>query len=415
MNVLRCLQCNKLSAAAFICEVLQSQDTDYETARSMLTGNAVQICKQLRNNKNSHVETLSWASAVMREELCDEVSKLSLAKHGLHFNASMASMDQLELGFTMALLDSRGGRHRCMSRTSVFRTFEQDEMDLGEFGGDDPGPLAERDDEESSDGGGPGKHLRKWQHRANNRNVALLTIMSLWIVISIFLQSSNEKCNSLQSWMGFFMKSMCIPEKAIEVLAHAGLSISLSSIHNAVTSMSKEISSTIRKEVHTLHAAFAYDNFNITFNTAQPSLENHLSFISATSATVVPLHGVNDSNCHALWSSAALWVCDPRNTSPSSFPLMNEMRSFLVLHKNDTYNRTSDLTKHSPCNAAFTWHICLILVHHAAGFRQFQDNLGEPESVLRIPIHKTTRIPCRAMNIKQSTTNGNVEVLDNLF
>lgn len=235
------------------------------------------------------------------------------------------------------------------------------------------------------------------------------------VVISIFLQSSNEKCNSLQGWMGFFMKSMCVPEKAIEVLAHAGLSISLSSIHNVVTSMSKEISSTIRKEVHTLHAAFAYNNFDIVFNTAQPSLENRSSFVSATSATVVPLHGVDDSNCHVLRSSAALWACDPRNTSPSSFPLMNEMRSFLALHKNDTYNRTSDPTKHSPRNAAFAWHIRSILVHHAAGFRQFQDNLGEPESVLRIPIHKTTQIPCRAMNIKQSTTDGNVEVLDNLF
>ncbi|KAF8835721.1 hypothetical protein BDN67DRAFT_877161, partial [Paxillus ammoniavirescens] len=277
MNVLHCLQCNELSAVAFICEILQSRDTDYATARSTLTGNAVQICKQLWNNKNSHVETLSWASAVMWEELCDEVSELSL----------------------------------------------------------------------SSDGRGPGKHPRKQQHHANDRNVALLMIKAV-VVISIFLQSSNEKCNSLQGWMGFFMKSMCVPEKAIEVLAHAGLSISLSSIHNAVTSMSKEISSTIKKEVCTLHAAFVYDNFDIAFNTAQPSLENRSSFVSTTSATVVPLHSVNDSNCHVLWSSAALWACDPRNTSPSSFPLMNEMRSFLVLHKNNTYNWTSDPTKHSP-------------------------------------------------------------------
>lgn len=41
--------------------------------------------------------------------------------------------------------------------------------------------------------------------------------------------------------MGFFMKSTCVPEKVAEVLAHAGLSISLSSIHNAITSISKEI------------------------------------------------------------------------------------------------------------------------------------------------------------------------------
>ncbi|KIK79073.1 hypothetical protein PAXRUDRAFT_162268, partial [Paxillus rubicundulus Ve08.2h10] len=88
--------------------------------------------------------------------------------------------------------------------------------------------------------------------------------------------------------IGFFMKSLCVPKRAIKVLVHAGLSISLLSIHNVVTSMLKEISSTIRKEVHTLHAAFAYDNFNIAFNATQPSLENHSSFIGTMSATVVP-------------------------------------------------------------------------------------------------------------------------------
>ncbi|KAG2053199.1 hypothetical protein BDR06DRAFT_886467, partial [Suillus hirtellus] len=72
------------------------------------------------------------------------------------------------------------------------------------------------------------------------------------VVISICLQSLNKKCNYLQGWMGFFMKSTYVPEKVVEVLAYAGLSISLSSIHNTVTSALKEISSKIRSEVCTI-------------------------------------------------------------------------------------------------------------------------------------------------------------------
>ncbi|KIK77771.1 hypothetical protein PAXRUDRAFT_165769 [Paxillus rubicundulus Ve08.2h10] len=74
--------------------------------------------------------------------------------------------------------------------------------------------------------------------------------------------------------MGFIMKSTCVPKKVIKVLAHAGLLISLSLIYNTVSSISKEISVKIKKEVHTLHAAFAYDNFNIAFKAAQPPLKN---------------------------------------------------------------------------------------------------------------------------------------------
>ncbi|KIK81431.1 hypothetical protein PAXRUDRAFT_156135, partial [Paxillus rubicundulus Ve08.2h10] len=57
------------------------------------------------------------------------------------------------------------------------------------------------------------------------------------VVISILLQSLNERCNFLQGWMGFFMKSTCVPEKVIKVLAHTCLSIILSLIYNTVLSI----------------------------------------------------------------------------------------------------------------------------------------------------------------------------------
>ncbi|KAG2029371.1 hypothetical protein BDR03DRAFT_800750, partial [Suillus americanus] len=55
------------------------------------------------------------------------------------------------------------------------------------------------------------------------------------------------------------------------------------------------------------------------------------------------------------------------------------------------------------------------LVNQVEGFKHFKKELDEPDTVKRIPVHKTTQIPCQAMDIKQSTTDGNVEVLNNLF
>src|ERR1700720_168192 len=114
------------------------------------------------------------------------------------------------------------------------------------------------------------------------------------VVINIFLQSTNEWCNYLQSILGIFYHSTSVLEKVVETLAHAGLSISLSSIHNVISSLSKEAAIRIKLIVQTLTAAFAYDNFNINFVTAQPTLEHETKFISVTSATVIPLFGVDD-------------------------------------------------------------------------------------------------------------------------
>lgn len=86
-----------------------------------------------------------------------------------------------------------------------------------------------------------------------------------------------------------------------------------------------------------------------------------------------------------------------------------------MLHKKDTYNRPSDPTTYSQRHNAFAWHVRSILVQHGRKFRHYLNDLGEPDTVFKIPLHKTTQIPCRAMDIKQSTTDGNVEVLNNLF
>lgn len=237
------------------------------------------------------------------------------------------------------------------------------------------------------------------------------------VCISIFLQSSNAKCNYLQSVLGLFYHSTAVPEKVVETLAHAGLSISLSSIHRSIKALSQEASKKIQDVVRTMKTALAYDNFDIHFKTSQPTVEHNTTFVSATSATAIPLYDV--INPSALRCSRELWERDPINPSPLVIPIQvdsNDLDAFHNLKTSGSAQRPSDPNKLIPALEQYTWHVRNILLQHGPKFEEnFGEELGDPEPVEPIPIHKTTQIPCRAMNIKESTTDGNIEVIECLL
>lgn len=130
----------------------------------------------------------------------------------------------------------------------------------------------------------------------SNDNVQILADLPKKMVICacIFAQNSNERCNTLKCIFGIFLHSSGMLQRVIDVLAHAGFSISTQSIMTAVKSLSKEAGVQIKQAVQTLTTALAYDNFNIDFKTAQPTIEHQSQFISLTSATAIPLYGVDD-------------------------------------------------------------------------------------------------------------------------
>lgn len=207
------------------------------------------------------------------------------------------------------------------------------------------------------------------------------------VVISIFLQSVNKRCNYLQSVLGIFYHSTSVPEKVIETLAHAGLSISITAIHNAITSLSKEAAIKIKNTVRTLTAAFAYDNFDINFVTTEQTVEHQTKFVSATSATVIPLFGVGDPA--VLRCSAELWKFDPLNPALSTSPIkadLDNMKLLREMHGSEDKKCPGD--RLSPRLKRFAWHVRDILVQRGEHFDHLATHLGEPENIWVIPLHK---------------------------
>jgi hypothetical protein len=204
------------------------------------------------------------------------------------------------------------------------------------------------------------------------------------------------------------------PEKVVETLSHAGLSISLSSIHRAIHSLSEEAEEKVRASLQTLMTSLAYDNFDKTFKAPEPTVLHQSTFVSATSATAIPLYGIE--NPEVLRRSKEIWEKDSRNPSPDAQPVFFDSNDLSDLHERCTIftNQTKDSP---PClflrNCA--WHIRDILVRQSSLFKHFIPNLSQPETVYQIPLHKTMQIPCRAMKVKESTNDGNIEVIETLL
>lgn len=225
------------------------------------------------------------------------------------------------------------------------------------------------------------------------------------------LQTTNQYCNALQSVMGIFLHSCNTPEDIIEVLARIGVSISTTSINDAVTSLSKESSTSLRRLGKTLTTSFAYDNVDIELKHTVPTLEKpHETLVHLTSGTLIPLdHGVTreDLNC-----AQELWEKSTMNAERIGVePLVSEDE--LLRLYSESPGHDSGLLRQGRFNA---WVFRRDLVRHGPQFfRRYLKNLEKPEVVEPIPIVKSVQVPARMMDISPSTPQGNGDALADLF
>ncbi|KAE9409895.1 hypothetical protein BT96DRAFT_1077183, partial [Gymnopus androsaceus JB14] len=426
-NVADCFAYNEISLLLYIQQLIFLSCTHsallISRAHEELHSNAWAICQCLFSILENQTSLLTWAFGCVKKALCSEVVLLTLPKTGLNFNTKNASLDFVSGSFmeeaasimstkaprlwwlVHGLLDARQNENTDIHMDKVDEDQEplDDTVELGEIGGDCSNDSIDNE-----------QNISKSQRHALARKAALITIKSI-VLISIIAHSSNQRCNYLQSILGIFFHSLSVPEKVIEVLSHAGISIALSTIHNAVTSLSAKSALLVRDVVQTLTAMFAYDNFDIKFKTAQPTAEHPSIFVSATSATTIPGFGITDANRDALRWSDAYWDQSPLNPSPSTHPLIftqNDLNLLKEFIGPDTQKVPG--VRLSCQQRRWAWHTRKTLVHNVEGFKSFSTKLSQPEEILLIPLHKTQQIPCRAMKYKESTNDGNVQVVDDL-
>lgn len=227
------------------------------------------------------------------------------------------------------------------------------------------------------------------------------------------MQSRYMKCNALQGSMGMFLHSCNTPEKLIKVLARTGLSISLSSIHNALHSMSRKSQLQMQELGRTLLASYAHDNFDVKFNHGAPSLDKHTDdLIHLTSGTLLALdHGVKleDLRC-----SSVIWDRDSHNPNATNLVPFDAKDTFEFLFSLHPEEPTASLL--SRRGRFRVWKFIATLIDHGPiYFSNFHARLASPETIEEIPVTKLKQTPFRAMNINQSTVSGNIDAISEML
>ena len=224
------------------------------------------------------------------------------------------------------------------------------------------------------------------------------------VVIIVIMGHSSNKCfDMLQCVISFFLESKCTPEGVTELLAHMGISASTQTTRNMVKSLTK---STIIRNKHLPCSMFIYDNFNMDFKVAQPTVTKIGSHTSMTSATFAlyaqgsmledlkftrKLHAFNKDN---LSGSPMVYTPCIQDIMPQPEVLIDGLDS---LHR------------------AFAWHLCAILIKQDWSFRRYREHLGLPDAINPLPVTKTMQFPASAINADESSYDGNWEVFKSLL
>ncbi|KAF8986464.1 hypothetical protein BDQ17DRAFT_1259653, partial [Cyathus striatus] len=235
-------------------------------------------------------------------------------------------------------------------------------------------------------------------------------------ILSIIMQSSNQKTNALENIIGIFLHVCKTPEKVIEALVRLGISVSLNMIHAAITSLSMESADTLHKMGQTHLVAYAYDNLDVDLKTSVPTIEKSTTTLKhLTSALIFPCqHSVTkeDMKCSKeLWSKCCL---NP-HANPADIPPAGNWKNVIqcITKAHPDPILPGQLSHHQKFNSSiFLTDLC---THSPKYFSQFLDKIIAPEGVDMIPHTKTPIIPARSMEFSNSTVSGNISTILDLM
>ena len=222
-------------------------------------------------------------------------------------------------------------------------------------------------------------------------------------------------CNAFQVAIGVFLHSTHTPDRVINALHCAGITISSASISRAVKSMSAKTTEQLATLGRTLCLLYAYDNFDIQEKHSTPTLENNIDPLRhLTLALVFPFqHGVVPED---LRVSEGLWEADGYNDTSevSTSYTRSDMWLKILPRYSELVWDGNGLDQHREFRV---WLFLRDLIEHGPTyFQKFRGELSLPDPIGEpIPVKKTCITPLRSLDISNSTVTGNIDTIKNLL
>ncbi|KAJ7177836.1 hypothetical protein C8R46DRAFT_987802 [Mycena filopes] len=224
-----------------------------------------------------------------------------------------------------------------------------------------------------------------------NKGLVFTTICALISVVR------SQKANNFQLVIGLFLLGSGASKREMEVLAHAGLSVSYKSITEHVKQLSREGLVKIHEVVKSGMVQIVWDNLNIAFKVAAQRLNAKSHFDNGTTTTMIP-------------------VFDPATGRQA-------VHGTLPLHMKPERERTlpvldwtpDDVLSSPECAAQLSancfWQLKRMALEHIPDVSDtLKQSLGECPEVNQIPLHKWEQYPLPAMKEDESTLEGTLTV-----
>ncbi|KAF7974579.1 hypothetical protein HWV62_11958 [Athelia sp. TMB] len=266
-STVRLLRSRGMTPADFFTGLLESQ-SHFHHVRELFVEHPDLLLAH--PNTYSGAATLMWAQRLMEETYTHEMLALSNKSAGLQFRASKADVAQVavfsleDIGARMcgrapalwellgALLsaDAKATQRRLEEGKAAakrVRKFLQGEKVLDLEGDELMTAAAEIEVDDGAE-----SEAEYWRdtvllmeapssaEMVAECNKTLNTIKKI-MCLSVLVQSTNHRCNALQSIIGVFLQSAGAPETVVKLLSQLGVSLTTSSINNMVNNLSKDM------------------------------------------------------------------------------------------------------------------------------------------------------------------------------
>ncbi|KAJ6500782.1 hypothetical protein C8R45DRAFT_820620 [Mycena sanguinolenta] len=207
----------------------------------------------------------------------------------------------------------------------------------------------------------------------------------------------SQKANNFQLVIGLFLLGSGASKREMEVLAHAGLAVSYTTIITHVKQLSKEGLQKIRDVCKSCMVQMVWDNLNIAFKVSAQRLDAKSHFDSGTTSTVIPVFDPSTGQ-HAIHGTLPLSMKPPRE------------RTLPVLDWCPQDVRPSPESAAQLSNSCF-WQLKRMALEHIPGVSdELKKSLGDCPEVNQIPLHKSIQYPLPALKEDESTLEGTFTV-----
>ncbi|KIL57952.1 hypothetical protein M378DRAFT_87180, partial [Amanita muscaria Koide BX008] len=281
-------------------------------------------------------------------------------------------------------------------------------LQSGPIAASSSGDLVEHPDNDEARLEGAGRQRSISNSSQEEKSVSLLQIKKS-VIVSIVLQSTNQKANTFASFLGVFLHSCRTPQRVVNALARMGLTVSQSCIHTAINSLSLNASLTLRELGQSRCIALAYDNFDVDLKVSVPVVEKSTETLKhLTSGLVFPLqHGVTSDD---LRYSDYLWQRSEVNLD--NLGALGNRKTHKDLMRLFREPDDKPLDSHAEFNI---WVFLRDLVENVEGFEYMRGKIEAPKSIEQLPVIKTDIYPAYAMDVNNSTVAGNIQAIERLM